>query len=365
MDIRRKKTRQIAVGGVTIGGDAPVRVQSMTNTPTNDVELTLAQIRRLIAGGCELVRVSVPDERSADALPDIKAGINIPLIADIHFDWRMAVKAIERGADAVRINPGNIRDADIKQIVRTAKEAGVAVRIGVNAGSLRRDILKHHGHPTPAALVESALETIGLCESVGFENLKVSVKASSVPATVDAYRLLSDRTDYPLHIGVSEAGPFVGGTVKSAVGLGILLSEGIGDTIRVSLTADPAEEVRVAYEILKSLGLKQGLTIVSCPTCARCQIDMIPLVDEAEAMLAQYRDQRLTVAIMGCVVNGPGEAREADVGIAAGRGGGVLMKNGEIVKKISEDEFLDELMKAVRDIVNVGKGGSIEPRTTG
>lgn len=354
MKIIRKKTRQIHVGGVTVGGDAPVRVQSMTNTKTADASATIAQIMRLKDAGCEIIRVSVPDQASADALRDIVKESPVPVIADIHFDWRMAIAAMDAGANGIRVNPGNIKAEDISAIIGKAKEMGVAIRLGINAGSLKKDILKKYLHPVPEALVESALDAVKLAESLGYYNLKISVKGSSVPATIDSYRLLSEKTDYPLHIGVTEAGPFLSGTVKSSVGLGILLSEGIGDTMRVSLTADPVEEVRVAREILKSLDLKAGLSIVSCPTCARCQTQLIPLAEKIEELMAPYRDFPITVAVMGCVVNGPGEAREADVGIAAGRGSGILFKKGEPERKIAEADFLDELMKAVKEIVDGG-----------
>ncbi len=352
MKISRRLTRKIKVGNVRIGDGSNIAVQSMTNTDTSDVEATVLQIRRLEEAGCEIVRVSVPDKDSADAIPAIKEGISVPLIADVHFDWRMAIESIDRGADAVRINPGNIKDQDIDTIVNASKKAGISIRIGVNAGSLRRDILRKYGHPTPEALVESALESVKLCEEIGFHDLKLSVKASSTTDTIDAYRVLSKESDYPLHIGVSEAGPTLQGTVKSSVGLGILLAEGIGDTMRVSLSADPVQEVAVAYEIQKALGLRGGIEIISCPTCARCKTDLIRLVEDATAAFAPYRDFDIKIAIMGCVVNGPGEAAEADVGIAAGLGKGVLFKGGHVVKNIDEHDYLKELMIAVKDITD-------------
>ncbi len=355
MNIERRKTKQIAVGGVTIGGDAPVRVQSMTNTKTSDAAATTEQIRRLTEAGCELVRVSVPDAPSAGAVGAIKAGIDIPLIVDVHYDWRMAMTAMEQGADCVRINPGNMLVDDIKTVAAEAVARGIAMRVGVNAGSLSRDLLAKFGHPTPEALVDSALRTVAILEGEGLANIKISVKASSAGATIDAYRLLSNQTDYPLHIGVSEAGPLFAGTIKSAVGLGILLAEGIGDTMRVSLTADPVEEVRVAREILASLGLLLKPEIISCPTCARTDADLITLVTAVETALAKADYPPLKIAIMGCVVNGPGEAREADIGIAGGKGKGVLFKNGEVVRNVDAAEYLVELMREI-DIIKENWG---------
>jgi (E)-4-hydroxy-3-methylbut-2-enyl-diphosphate synthase len=370
MAVMRRKSRQIKIGSVTIGGDAPVRIQSMTNTDTSDVNATVDQIERLVEAGCELVRVSVPDLHSAQAIKNIKNRISIPLIADIHFDWRMALEAIDQGADAVRINPGNIGEKGIERIVLRAKEAGIPLRIGVNAGSLKKKFLEKHGHPTPEALIESALETVSLFEKLDFYQTKISVKASSVPTTIDAYRLVAKEVDYPLHIGISEAGPLLSGTIKSSVGIGILLSEGIGDTIRVSLTADPVEEIRVASQILKSLGLRTGVEIISCPTCARCQVDLISLVDKVEKLLSRgdgsgkgdgslhlslenrplSQNRPLKIAVMGCVVNGPGEAGEADLGIAAGSGAGVLFKRGKILRRVEEKDFLKVLMNEVKKL---------------
>ncbi len=346
----RRKSRQIKIGSVTIGGDAPIRIQSMTNTETSDVDATVAQIERMTEAGCELIRVSVPDSNSAQAIKDIKKRISIPLIADIHFNWRMALEAIDQGADAIRINPGNIGEKDIEKIVIMAKEAGVPIRIGVNGGSLKKKFLKKYGHPTPEALVESALEAVSLFEKLDFYQTKISVKASSVPTTTEAYRLIAKKVDYPLHVGVSEAGPLYSGMVKSSVGIGILLSEGIGDTIRVSLTADPVEEVRVAREILKSLGLKKGIEIISCPTCARCQVDLISLVGEVEKLLSSYNGTPIKIALMGCVVNGPGEAAEADVGIAAGSGAGILFKKGKILRRLEEKDYVRVLMSEIEKL---------------
>jgi (E)-4-hydroxy-3-methylbut-2-enyl-diphosphate synthase len=344
----RKQTRQISIGGVKIGGRAPISVQSMTNTFTHDVAATVAQIRRLEAVGCELVRVAVPDQAGAEAIAPIKKEISIPLIADIHFDFRLALKAMQAGADALRINPGNIGTAKkVKAVAIEAKERGVPIRVGVNAGSLEKDLLKKHGGVTPQAMVESALQHVEMLRSFDFHDIKVSIKASDVPRTVEAYRLLSSKTDLPLHVGVTEAGSLYSGTVKSALGIGILLSEGIGDTIRVSLTRDPVDEVRIGYEILKALKIRQrGPEIVSCPTCGRCDIDIVGLVEDVESALLT-RTTPVQLAIMGCVVNGPGEAREADIGIAGGKGHGVLFKKGKVVRKVGEDKLARVLLEEV------------------
>jgi (E)-4-hydroxy-3-methylbut-2-enyl-diphosphate synthase len=342
----RKNTKTIYVGKVPIGGENPIVVQSMTKTDTADVESTLRQIKSLEALGCEIIRLAVPNMNAAKALAKIKKSIKIPMIADIHFNWRLALEAIEQGVDGLRINPGNIGAKwKTKEVVTAAKERGIPIRIGVNAGSLEKELLKKYGHPRPEALVESAGRHIQILEELNFTNIKVSLKASKVLKTVEAYRLFSERYNYPLHIGISEAGPPSRGIIKSSVGLGILLSEGIGDTIRVSLTAEPEEEVRVAYEILKSLGLrKKGIDIISCPTCGRCKIDIKGLATELEYRLRNV-DKPVTIAVMGCTVNGPGEAREADFGIAGGKGRGVLFKKGKIVKKLAEEELLDALLK--------------------
>lgn len=344
----RKKTRTIYVGKVPIGGGNPIVVQSMTKTDTADIESTVKQIKSLESIGCEIIRVAVPDVRAAKALNRIKKEIKIPMIADIHFDWRLAIEAINQGVDGIRINPGNIGESrKIKEVIKAAKERGVPIRIGVNAGSLDRMLRKKYLHPTPEALVESAEMSINIFEDMGFSDIKVSLKGSDVLTTIKAYRLFSEKFDYPLHIGISEAGPLFSGTIKSSVGLGILLSEGIGDTIRVSLTADPEGEVRVAYEILKSLGLrKKGVEIISCPTCGRCKIDLRKITTEVEFRLREI-DKPLKVAVMGCVVNGPGEAREADIGIAGGKGIGILFKKGKIIKKIKEEDLLKEFMNEI------------------
>jgi len=350
----KKTTRQIQVGGVSIGGGAPCSVQSMCNTDTRDKVATVEQIRGLAEAGCEIVRCAVLDMAAAEALGPIKAGCPIPLIADIHFDYKLALKAIEKGVDGLRINPGNIGEKwKVAEVVRAATERSIPIRIGVNAGSLEKELLEKYGHPTPAAMVESALGHVRILEDLGYDRIKISLKASDVNKTVAAYRLLSDTVDYPLHIGITEAGTTFSGTIKSSVGLGILLSEGIGDTMRVSLTGDPVDEVRVAFEILKALRLRtHGINLVSCPTCGRCQIDLIKLAVSVEKRLQSVRAP-LTVAIMGCVVNGPGEAREADVGIAGGKGEGLLFRRGEIVRKVPEKELADALVAEVEKMANL------------
>jgi len=344
----RKQTRQISIGGVKIGGGAPIAVQSMTNTFTHDVDATVAQIRRLEEVGCEIVRVAVPDQPAAEAVSSIKEQISIPLIADVHFDYRLAVAAVEAGADALRINPGNIGSAKkVEAVAKAAKAHNVPIRVGVNAGSLEKKLLKKHKGATAQAMVESALQNVELLRSFDFHEIKISIKASDVPRTVEAYRLLSSQSDLPLHVGVTEAGSLYSGTVKSALGIGILLSEGIGDTIRVSLTRDPVDEVRVGYEILKALKIRErGPDIVSCPTCGRCDIDLVKLVEHVESTLLTATTP-VQLAIMGCVVNGPGESREADIGIAGGKGHGVLFKKGKVVKKIKEQKLAETLLKEV------------------
>jgi len=333
------------VGDVAIGGDAPVVVQSMTNTDTRDVAATVAQIERLAAVGCEIVRVAVLDLEAARAIRAIRDQVTMPIIADIHFDARLAVAAMEHGAQGIRINPGNIGAIDkIRRVVDAARLHRVPIRIGVNSGSVERDILAEHGGPTPAALVASAVRHVRLLEELGFEDMKISIKSSDVLTTVAAYRLLAEAVDYPLHLGVTEAGGLVAGTVKSSVALGILLAEGIGDTLRISLTRDPVEEIRVAYELLRALKLRvRGPEIVSCPTCGRCQIDLFPLAEKIEARL-QTMTTPLKVAVMGCVVNGPGEAREADIGVAGGKGTGIIFKKGRLWKKVPEEELFDVFM---------------------
>jgi len=345
---RRKATRQISIGGVKVGGDAPISVQSMTNTFTHDVAATVAQIHRLEAAGCELVRVAVPDKAAVDAIGLIKEQIAIPLIADVHFDYRLATGALTAGADALRINPGNIGGPKkVKAVADLAKERQCPIRIGVNAGSLEKDLLKTHGSATPEAMVESALRHVEMLRSYDFHDMKLSIKASDVARTVEAYRLLSAQTDLPVHVGVTEAGSLVSGTVKSALGIGILLAEGIGDTLRVSLTGDPLDEVRVGFEILKALKIRQrGPDIVSCPTCGRCNIDLVGVVDQVEKALLTNTTP-IQLAIMGCVVNGPGEAREADLGVAGGKGHGVLFRKGKVIRKIPEDRLVEVFLEEV------------------
>jgi (E)-4-hydroxy-3-methylbut-2-enyl-diphosphate synthase len=349
--MRRKKTRQIHVGNVPVGGGAPIAVQSMTNTDTRDVEATVRQIVRLQGAGCEIVRLAVPDEKAAAAFKEIKKRVHAPLIADIHFDHRLALSALKAGADGLRINPGNIggRRA-IEKVIREAKTRNVPIRIGVNAGSLQKEILKRHGHPTPEAMVESAMEHIRLFQDLGSDQIKISLKSSNVLSTIKAYESLSRQVDYPLHLGVTEAGTLISGTVKNALGIGILLFKGIGDTLRVSLSADPVEEVKVGYEILRAFNLRhRGPEIISCPTCGRCEIDLFSLVREVETALAGITSSP-RVAIMGCVVNGPGEAREADVGIAGGRRQGVLFRKGHLVRKVPEKDMARVLIEEVRKI---------------
>jgi (E)-4-hydroxy-3-methylbut-2-enyl-diphosphate synthase len=353
MEIKRKKTRRILVGNVPIGGDAPVAVQSMTNTDTRDVVSTTDQIRRLFEAGCEIVRLAVPDMEAAGAFRQIRIKAPVPLIADIHFDHRLALAALDAGADGLRINPGNIggRKA-VQEVARAARESKTPIRIGVNAGSLHRDILRKFGGPCPEAMLESAVAQIRLLEDLGFDNIKISLKSSSVLDTIRAYELLSEEVDYPLHLGVTEAGTLIAGTVKSALGIGSLLMKGIGDTFRVSLTRDPLDEVRVAFEILRALNIRRrGPEIISCPTCGRCEIDLFGLVDKVERALAGI-EASPKVAIMGCVVNGPGEAREADVGIAGGRGQGILFRKGEHVRKVPEPELADVLIDEVKRLVS-------------
>ncbi|MBI1911232.1 MAG: flavodoxin-dependent (E)-4-hydroxy-3-methylbut-2-enyl-diphosphate synthase [Deltaproteobacteria bacterium] len=346
--MKRRKTREIKVGTVKVGGNAPVTVQSMTNTKTADVKATLSQIHALEAAGCEIIRVAVPDAEAASAIAEIKKNISIPLIADIHFDYRLALTALEGGVDCLRLNPGNIGSKErIGEVVKASKERGVPIRIGVNAGSLEKDILAKYGHPVAEALVESAMRHIHILEDMDFRDIKVSLKASSVRLTVDSYRLLAEKADYPFHIGITEAGTLFSGTVKSSVGLGMLLAEGLGDTLRVSLTGDPVDEVKVGWEILKSLDLrKRGINIISCPTCGRIKLDSISIAQEIEKKLSHIKES-INIAIMGCVVNGPGEAVEADIGIAGGDGVGLLYVGGSVVKKIKEEEIVDALLEEV------------------
>ena len=348
MTIKRKRTRKIYVGQVPVGGGSPISVQSMTKTDTRDVRATVRQIRALERAGCEIIRTAVPDMKAAKVLGQIKKSINIPLVADIHFDWRLALEALRQGVDGLRINPGNIGAKwKVKEVVSALKDRNVPLRIGVNAGSLEKDILRKYRHPVPEALVESAQRNIAFLEEMGYNNLKVSLKASSVGTTIEAYRLFAKKHRYPLHVGISEAGPEPQGLIKSSVGLGILLGEGIGDTVRVSLTASPQREVEAAYGILRSLGLRgKGVDIVSCPTCGRCRVDLKRLVRDVQKRLGGV-ETPMTVAVMGCAVNGPGEAREADAGIASAGKTGLVFKKGKVVARAKEDRLIDALMRQI------------------
>lgn len=338
------ETREIAVGNVKIGGGNPVAVQSMTNTKTEDADATIAQINRLVQAGCDIVRVAVPTMEAAESLDRIKEHVSIPVVADIHFDYRLAIAAVEHGADKIRINPGNIGEEDkIRAVVDKCRERNIPIRVGVNSGSLEKHLLAKYGGVTPEALVESALGEVAVIERMGYENIVISIKTSHVVNGIRAHEIIAERTDYPLHVGITESGTVMSGSIRSAVGIGAILYQGIGDTIRVSLTGDPAEEVRAANLILKSLGLKKGgIRVISCPTCGRTQIDLIGLATRVEEMVQEF-DLDLEVAVMGCAVNGPGEAREADLGIAGGIGEGLLIKKGEVVKKVPEDQLLNAL----------------------
>ena len=351
MELPRKQTRQLKLGSVRIGGGAPIVVQSMTNTDTRDVEATLGQIKRLHDAGCEIVRVAVPDETAARALRAIHDASPIPVIADIHFDYRLALMALEAGLEGLRINPGNIGERkNGEMVVDAAKARGAVIRVGVNSGSVEKRLLEQYGGPTPQAMVESALGHVRILEEHGFYDTKISIKSSSVLNTIECYRLLSQRCDYPLHLGVTEAGGVLRGAIKSSVGMGVLLSEGIGDTLRVSLTAAPEEEMTVAWELLRALGLRQrGPEIISCPTCGRTEIDLIGLAQEVERRL-RTENAPIKVAVMGCVVNGPGEAREADLGMAGGRDKGIIFRKGEVIRSVRGQEallaaFMEELDK--------------------
>ena len=340
----RRKTREIQIGNVRIGGSQPIAIQSMTNTRTQDVEATVAQILRLEEAGCEIVRCTVPDLEAAEALAEIKKQIHIPLVADIHFDYRMAIAAMEHGADKIRINSGNIGSAEnLKAVVDVAKERGIPIRVGVNSGSLEKELVaKYHG-VTAEGLVESALDKVRRIEEQGYENLVISIKSSDVLMCVRAHELIAEKTDYPLHVGITEAGTVYSGNIKSAVGLGLILYQGIGDTIRVSLTGDPVEEIKSAKQILRTLGLRKGgIEVVSCPTCGRTSIDLIRLAGEVETLVTNY-PLDIKVAVMGCVVNGPGEAREADLGICGGKGEGLIIRHGEVIERVPEEQLLNAL----------------------
>ncbi len=356
----RTQTQRVRVGDVVIGGGAPVSVQSMTTTDTRDVEATVAQIRALEAAGCEIARVAVPDKAAAAALRQIKAQIGIPLVADIHFDYRLALASLEAGVDKLRLNPGNIGAADrVRAVAREARTRGVPIRVGANVGSLSKEMLRRYGEPCADALVESALDEIKILEDLDFHDIVISVKASDVEMATQAYAKISESAPYPLHVGITEAGTTWAGTVKSSVGLGAILSRGIGDTIRVSLAADPVEEVKVAFEILKSLGLRmKGPILVACPSCGRADVDIVALAEEVERRLQQY-SVPVKVAVMGCAVNGPGEARMADLGVAAGRGMGLIFRKGKIVASLPEEKLLEGLMREVEAVVREKQAAGI------
>ncbi len=342
--MQRMKTKEVRIGNRVIGGDHPVLIQSMTNTKTENVADTVAQIKRLTAAGCDIIRCAVPTKEAAAALKEIKKQIQIPLVADIHFDYRLAIAAIENGADKIRINPGNIGSEDrVRAVVEVAKERGIPIRVGVNSGSLEKNLLEKYHGVTAEALVESALDKARLIEDMGYDNLVISIKSSDVMMCVKAHELIAEQTEHPLHVGITESGTVISGNIKSAIGLGLILSQGIGDTIRVSLTGDPIEEIKSAKIILRTLGLRKGgIEVVSCPTCGRTRIDLIGLANQVENMVADI-PLDIKVAVMGCVVNGPGEAREADIGIAGGVGEGLIIKHGEICKKVPEAELLPAL----------------------
>lgn len=347
--MKKRKSREVKIGNICMGGDNPVIIQSMTNTFTKDVKATVKQILDLEAEGCELVRVTVNNEEAAEAIKEIKKGIHIPLVADIHFDYKLALKAIENGIDKLRINPGNIGDEEkVRAVVEKAKEYNVPIRIGVNSGSIEKKILDKYGKPTAEGMVESAMYHVGLLEKFDFHNIIISLKASNVQMMVEAYRKIVDLVDYPLHLGVTEAGTAFQGTVKSAIGIGSLLVDGIGDTIRVSLTENPVEEIKVVKEILKVLGMRKGVEIISCPTCGRTEIDLISLAKKVENEFSSM-EKNIKIAVMGCVVNGPGEAKEADYGVAGGKGEGLLFKKGKIIKKVKEEDIITELRAMIEE----------------
>lgn len=347
----REETRAVFVGGVQIGGQSDVVIQSMTTTDTRDVDATLRQIERLAEVGCQIVRLAVINEDAAKAIKDIKKRSPLPLIADIHFDYKLALTALESGIDKIRINPGNIGSMEkVKKVVDACQERKIPIRIGVNSGSIEKEILEKYGHPTAEGLVESAMKHVEILEAFNFQDIVVSLKASNVPMMIKAYHLMADKRNYPLHVGVTEAGTIFAGSIKSAIGIGSVLSSSIGDTIRVSLTGDSTEEIKVAKEILKSLEIRtNGPEMISCPTCGRAQIDLITLANKVENIIQQI-DQPIKVAVMGCAVNGPGEAREADVGVAGGHGEGLIFRHGEIVRKIKEDQLFEELIKEIEDL---------------
>ncbi len=350
--MNREHTRVIRIGDRMIGGGNPVLIQSMCNTKTQDISATVSQIDSLTKAGCDIIRVAVPDMEAAKALKEIKRQITIPLVADIHFDYRLAIAAIESGADKIRINPGNIGSAErVRAVVEKAKEFDVPIRVGVNSGSLEKNLIEKYGGVTAEGIVESALDKVRMIEELGYENLVISIKSSDVLMCIKAHERISMQTDYPLHVGITESGTLASGTVKSSVGLGVILHEGIGDTIRVSLTGDPVEEVKTARLILKTLGLRRGgVEVVSCPTCGRTRIDLISLANQVEEMVSKFDHLDVKVAVMGCVVNGPGEAKEADLGIAGGIGEGLLIKKGEIIRKVPEDQLLQALKEELMNM---------------
>ena len=350
--MNREHTRVIRIGDRVIGGGNPVLIQSMCNTKTQDIEATVAQIKALTIAGCDIIRVAVPDMEAAKALKEIKKQITIPLVADIHFDYRLAIASIEAGADKIRINPGNIGSEDrVRAVVEKAKEYNIPIRVGVNSGSLEKSLIETYGGVTAQGLVDSALDKVRMIEELGYDNLVISIKSSDVMMCIKAHELISEQTDYPLHVGITESGTLVSGTIKSSVGLGVILYEGIGDTIRVSLTGDPLEEIKAARLILKSLGLRRGgVEVVSCPTCGRTRIDLISLANQVEEMVSKFDHLDVKVAVMGCVVNGPGEAREADIGIAGGIGEGLLIKKGEVIRKVPEDQLLMALQEELMNM---------------
>ena len=345
----RKLTKEIRIGDRVIGGNHPILIQSMTNTKTEDVSETVEQILQLEQAGCDIIRCAVPTMEAARALGDIKKRIHIPLVADIHFDYRLAIAAMENGADKIRINPGNIGAKErVQAVVDAAKQHQIPIRVGVNSGSLEKKYIEKYGRVTPEGIVESALEQVKMVEEMGYENLVISIKSSDVLMCVKAHELIAQKTDYPLHVGITEAGTLTAGNIKSSIGLSLILSQGIGDTIRVSLTGEPVEEIKSAKLILRTLGLRKGgMTLVSCPTCGRTQIDLIGLANQVETMLADYEDKECKVAVMGCVVNGPGEAKEADIGIAGGIGEGLIIKKGEIVRKVPENQLVEALREEI------------------
>ncbi|AKC63244.1 4-hydroxy-3-methylbut-2-en-1-yl diphosphate synthase [Clostridium sporogenes] len=344
----RKPTRKVKVGSIYVGGDSPISIQSMTNTDTRDVKSTLNQINKLDKIGCDIIRCAVPDMEASEALKIITKESKIPVVADIHFDYKLALESIKNGVDALRINPGNIGSMErVKMVAEAAREKSIPIRIGVNSGSLKKDILDKYARVCPEALVESALQHVSILEKCNFNDIVISIKSSNVMQMIESYRLISEKVNYPLHLGVTEAGTTFRGTIKSSVGIGTLLAEGIGDTIRVSITGDPLEEIKIGKEILRSLGyVNEGIEFVSCPTCGRTNIDLISIAQEVEKRLLNY-NKNIKVAVMGCVVNGPGEAREADIGIAGGKGEGLIFKKGEIIKKVKEEDIIDELIKEI------------------